>query len=157
VNVYPFIAAEQVGKHNAKRACELLEVSRSAYYQRKSGRTSVRKRVDAQLTVRISAAHAVSKGTYGVPRIHADSSTSKAAQHPPPTLQPRLPKPRRLRKQLHQRPATTRPQDSLRITTSTVSVESGQAHAISQWGGRPTLGGGDRAVGRPGRLLMCDA
>ena len=72
MNVYPFIEAEQAGKHNVKRACELLEVSRSAYYQRKSGMTSVRERVDAQLTERITAAHAVSKGTYGAPRIHAD-------------------------------------------------------------------------------------
>ncbi len=47
MNVYPFIEAEQVGKHNVKRACELLEVSRSAYYQRKSDVQSVRGRVDA--------------------------------------------------------------------------------------------------------------
>ncbi|WP_327035456.1 hypothetical protein [Micromonospora ureilytica] len=37
MNVHPFIEAEQAGEHNVKRACELLEVSRSAYYQRKSG------------------------------------------------------------------------------------------------------------------------
>jgi RNA polymerase sigma factor (sigma-70 family) len=30
VNVYPFIEAEQAGQHSVKRACELLEVSRSA-------------------------------------------------------------------------------------------------------------------------------
>jgi len=72
VNVYPFIEAEKAGKHNVKRACELLEVSRSAYYQHRSGVVSVRERVDAQLTERITALHAVSKGTYGAPRVHAD-------------------------------------------------------------------------------------
>ena len=72
MNVYPFIEAEKVGKHNVKRACELFEVSRSAYYQQKSGVRSVRRRVDAELTERITAVHAVSKGTYGAPRVHAD-------------------------------------------------------------------------------------
>jgi transposase InsO family protein len=72
VNVYPFIEAEKVGKHSVKRACELLEVSRSAYYQQKSGVRSVRERVDAELTERITVVHAVSKGTYGAPRVHAD-------------------------------------------------------------------------------------
>jgi transposase InsO family protein len=76
VNVYPFIEAEKVGEHNVKRACELLQVSRSAYYQRKSGAQSVRERVDAQLTERITAVHAVSKGTYGAPRVHADLADS---------------------------------------------------------------------------------
>lgn len=72
MNVYPFIEAEKVGKHNVKRACELFEVSRSAYYQQKSGVRSVRRRVDAELTERITAVHAMSKGTYGAPRVHAD-------------------------------------------------------------------------------------
>jgi transposase InsO family protein len=72
VNVFPFIAAEQAGKHNAKRACELLKVSRSAYYQQKTGLRCTRRRVDVQLTDTISRVHAVSNGTYGAPRIHAD-------------------------------------------------------------------------------------
>ena len=72
MNVYPLIEAEKAGKHNVKRACELLEVSGSAYYQQRSGVVSVRERVDAQLTERITAVHAVSKGTYGAPRVHAD-------------------------------------------------------------------------------------
>jgi transposase InsO family protein len=72
VNVYPFIEAEKSGKHNVKRACELFEVSRSAYYQRRRGVQSPRRRVDAELTERITAVHAVSKGTYGAPRVHAD-------------------------------------------------------------------------------------
>ena len=32
VNVYPFIEAEKSQQHNVKRACELLKVSRSAFY-----------------------------------------------------------------------------------------------------------------------------
>jgi hypothetical protein len=32
VNVYPFIEAEKAQQRNVKRACELLEVSRAAYY-----------------------------------------------------------------------------------------------------------------------------
>ena len=37
MNVYPFIEAEQAGKHSVKRACELLEVSRSGYDQHTRG------------------------------------------------------------------------------------------------------------------------
>ena len=32
MNVYPFIEAEKAQQRNVKRACELLEVSRAAYY-----------------------------------------------------------------------------------------------------------------------------
>ena len=72
MNRYPFIEAEKTAKHNVKRACELLEVSRSAYYQHVRGEQAPRQRVDAELTERITAVHAVSKGTYGAPRVHAD-------------------------------------------------------------------------------------
>ncbi|WP_328468758.1 IS3 family transposase [Actinoplanes sp. NBC_00393] len=72
MNVYPFIAAEQAGKHNVKRACELLEVSRSAYYQQARGEQSQRDRTDARLTEQIIAVHEASNGTYGAPRIHAE-------------------------------------------------------------------------------------
>ena len=72
MNVYPFIEAEQAGKHNVKRACELLQVSRSAYYQHARGEQSTRDRVDEQLTEQIIAVHTASHGTYGAPRIHAE-------------------------------------------------------------------------------------
>jgi hypothetical protein len=75
VNVYPFIAAEQGGKHNVKRTCELMKVSRSAYYQRIRGVQTSRRRVDTHLSERITAVHAVSKGTYGALRIHPSSPT----------------------------------------------------------------------------------
>jgi len=32
VNCYPFIEAEKAGRRNVKRACELLKVSRAAFY-----------------------------------------------------------------------------------------------------------------------------
>ena len=32
MNMFPFIEAEKAGQHNVAKACELLEVSRSAFY-----------------------------------------------------------------------------------------------------------------------------
>jgi len=66
--VYPFIEAEQAGKHNVNRACELLKVSRSAYYQHARSEQSLRACVDEELTAKIRAVHAASNGTYGAPR-----------------------------------------------------------------------------------------
>jgi hypothetical protein len=72
VNVYPFIEAEKALQRNVKRACELLKVSRAAYYAARGGAPSERDREDAELTTRIAAEHKRSKGCYGVPRIHAE-------------------------------------------------------------------------------------
>jgi transposase InsO family protein len=81
VNVYPFIDAEkkcsQDGRRggNVKRACELLKVSRSAYYADatlQAGGGSVRARQDALITEKIIESHDDSRGTYGSPRVHAD-------------------------------------------------------------------------------------
>jgi transposase InsO family protein len=72
VNVYPFIEAEQAGRRSVKRACELLKVSRSAYYQHAAGRPCARARSDADLIERIADVHDVSRGTYGAPRVHAE-------------------------------------------------------------------------------------
>ena len=71
MNVYPFIEAEKGDSRNVARACELLEVSRSAYYQQRTNQPSARQASDADLTATITAIHAESKGRYGVPRIHA--------------------------------------------------------------------------------------
>ena len=38
MNCYPFIEAEKSQRRNVKRACELLKVSRSAYYAARDGR-----------------------------------------------------------------------------------------------------------------------
>ncbi|WP_165521968.1 IS3 family transposase [Micromonospora zingiberis] len=58
-----------------KRSCELLEVSRSAYYQHRSTGPSRRERDDADLTARIADVHADSAGTYGAPRVRAELAT----------------------------------------------------------------------------------
>jgi transposase InsO family protein len=72
VNVYPFIEAENAGRHNVVRACELLEVSRSAYYAQRDDAQTTRERGDAELIEQITAVHDESKGTYGAPRVHAE-------------------------------------------------------------------------------------
>jgi transposase InsO family protein len=71
VNVHPFIEAESVKQRSVKRACELLEVSRAAYYAHRAGTPSARQQTDEQLTEHIRTAHQASKGRYGAPRIHA--------------------------------------------------------------------------------------
>jgi transposase InsO family protein len=71
VSVYPFIEAERAQQRTVKRACELLEVSRAAYYAHRAGTVSARQRTDAELTEYIDQAHQASKGRYGAPRIHA--------------------------------------------------------------------------------------
>ena len=67
-----FIEAEEAAGHSAKRCCELLKVSKSAYYQRKAAVPSVRAVTDATLTERIREIHAESDGTYGSPRVHQE-------------------------------------------------------------------------------------
>jgi transposase InsO family protein len=72
VNVYPFIEAERAQQRTLKRACELLEVSRAAYYAHHAGAVPARQRTDEELTEHIRQAHQASKGRYGAPRIHAE-------------------------------------------------------------------------------------
>ncbi|BFU47405.1 IS3 family transposase [Krasilnikovia sp. MM14-A1004] len=72
MNVYPFIEAEQAGSRNVKRACELMQVSRSAYYQHTRGEQAERDRVDQALSKKITAVYEHSRGTYGAPRVHAE-------------------------------------------------------------------------------------
>jgi transposase InsO family protein len=80
VNVYPFIEAEKQSSRagrdgNVARACELLKVSRSAYYAHTGAQAAGgtrRQREDADLTERIRHHHQASKGRNGAPRIHAD-------------------------------------------------------------------------------------
>jgi putative transposase len=52
--------------------CRLLEISASGYYAWSTRPASARARADAELLDRIRAIHARSRGTYGVPRIHAE-------------------------------------------------------------------------------------
>jgi transposase InsO family protein len=71
VNLDLFIEAEKQQQRNVTRVCELLKVSRAAYYTRRAGIPSARQQVDQQLTEHIRIAHEASKGRYGAPRIHA--------------------------------------------------------------------------------------
>jgi putative transposase len=67
---YRFVAAEKGAAHAVRRACTLLSVSRSAYYQWSKSSPSPRARADAQLGERIAVIHKESRGTYGSPRVH---------------------------------------------------------------------------------------
>jgi hypothetical protein len=71
VNVYPFIEAEKRCRRNVKRACELLKVSRAAFYAYLAG-PSQREREDAELTGQVQAVHQESQGRYGAPRVPAE-------------------------------------------------------------------------------------
>ena len=68
MSVYPFIEAEQAGGNVAK-ACALMKVSRSAYYEWHQHRPSRRQLADAQLGERIQKVFDDSRGTYGWPRV----------------------------------------------------------------------------------------
>ena len=52
--------------------CRLLGVSTSGYYAWAKRQPSRQAQSDAALTAQIRAAHAASRGTYGMPRIHAE-------------------------------------------------------------------------------------
>jgi putative transposase len=71
VSVFAFIEAEKVERRNVARACELMEVSRSAFYDWQAHRPSRRALDDEALGARIAVIHAESRGTYGWPRVHA--------------------------------------------------------------------------------------
>jgi transposase InsO family protein len=71
VNCYPFIEAEKSRQRNVKRACELLKVSRSAYYAARGDEPSPRAAQDAELAAQVEKVHGDSKGRYGSPRVHA--------------------------------------------------------------------------------------
>jgi hypothetical protein len=71
VNVFPFIEAEKPEQHDTvKRSCELLEVSRSAFYEWHKHVSSARQCADVELGERIQRIHEESRGTYGWPRVH---------------------------------------------------------------------------------------
>ena len=70
MNVYPFIEAEKQGQGCVRRACVLLNVSRTAYYAwSAAGSEEERRRADDELLVAIKDAHQASRGAYGSPRI----------------------------------------------------------------------------------------
>ena len=58
-------------QHSVRLMCRVLEVSPSGYYAWRRRQTSARERSDADLLQKITEIHQRSRGTYGVPRIHA--------------------------------------------------------------------------------------
>jgi putative transposase len=65
-----FVEAEKQAGGNVVKACDLLQVSRSAFYQWRKQVPSARQVSDAELTEKIREIHAASGGTYGAPRVH---------------------------------------------------------------------------------------
>jgi transposase InsO family protein len=72
VKLDPFIEAEEVAGRSVKRCCDMFEVSRAAYYQRKKHVPSPRQVSDAELVAKIREVHDDSDGTYGSPRVHKE-------------------------------------------------------------------------------------
>lgn len=68
----PFIEAEKQDGHSVKRCCELFEVSRAAFYERRNGQPCDREIANAELTTQIREIHNESAGTYGSPRVTAE-------------------------------------------------------------------------------------
>jgi putative transposase len=60
------------GSHPVRTMCRMLELSPSGYYAWRRRGLSKRAVSDATLVERIRAIHAMSDGTYGAPRIHAE-------------------------------------------------------------------------------------
>lgn len=71
MSTYPLIEAEKAEGGNVAKACTLLEVSRSAYYEWSKHRPSRRQLADAELADKIAEVFDASRGTYGWPRVHA--------------------------------------------------------------------------------------
>ncbi|MFJ3308236.1 IS3 family transposase [Streptomyces sp. NPDC086549] len=71
MSVHPFIEAEKQAGHSVKRACELLKVSRAAFYAHRTGALGPRAVRDAQLTEQITVVHEQCRGTCGAPGVHA--------------------------------------------------------------------------------------
>ncbi len=65
-----FVEAEKAERRNVAKACELLKVSRSAFYDWHAHRPSARQLADEALGERIQKIYDDSRGTYGWPRVH---------------------------------------------------------------------------------------
>ncbi|HEY6575526.1 MAG TPA: IS3 family transposase, partial [Mycobacterium sp.] len=69
-----------------QRACRLLEVAESGFYEWRSRPPSQRAIRHAWLTDQIRAGHAASRGTYGARRVHARAAIKglPGTRHPRP-------------------------------------------------------------------------
>jgi putative transposase len=71
VTRFRFVEQEKA-RYPVRILCTALGVSPSGYYAWRSRGPSARERSDAALAAEIRRSHARSRGTYGVPRVHAD-------------------------------------------------------------------------------------
>jgi transposase InsO family protein len=72
VSLDGFIEAEEVAGRSVKHCCDMFQVSKSAYYQRKKHIPSARAVSDVELVEKIRQVHDDSDGTYGSPRVHRE-------------------------------------------------------------------------------------
>lgn len=79
MNRYQFVDDHQ-RQHGVKRLCDILGLARSSFYywRRTAGARAARQAVEAELAARIREVHQESDGTYGAPRITANSATRAA-------------------------------------------------------------------------------
>ncbi|MFE4832346.1 IS3 family transposase [Streptomyces sp. NPDC056672] len=72
-NTYAFIEAEKTA-HGVAFLCTLLKVARSSFYAWLAAQKArvARQAADEALAHQITAIHLASRGTYGVPRVHAE-------------------------------------------------------------------------------------
>ncbi len=70
MNRYRFIEAEKAQRRNVTKACELLEVSTSAFYDWHRHSPTARHLANEELGRRIQAIFDDSRATYGWPRVH---------------------------------------------------------------------------------------
>jgi putative transposase len=75
VSAYRFIEREKA-THSVVRLCQVLGVSASGYWAWRRRTPSQRARADERITQRIRIIHQASRGTYGVPRIHAELASA---------------------------------------------------------------------------------
>jgi putative transposase len=75
VRAYEFVEREKA-THAVVRLCRVLGVSPSGYWAWRKRDCSAHAQTDARLTERIVAIHTASRGTYGVPRIHAELASA---------------------------------------------------------------------------------
>jgi putative transposase len=79
VTVFRFVAAEKA-MYPVSLLCRVLEVSRSGFYAWWRRPPSARAAADAALAGTIAAIHAGSRGTYGVPRVHAELADARGVR-----------------------------------------------------------------------------
>ena len=78
MKVYPFIAAEKAAAGNVARACSVLSVSRSAYYDWAGGSKSARAQEDERLSGLVERVHRET----GAPTVRRASTRNSARTEP---------------------------------------------------------------------------